>query len=90
MIIVDGQTYLKEEDAPNLGSLKCMKATYAPGGSNEKQIREYFGSEDDCKKVANKTIKIDYVATGSILLSDEGNVWMFNEVTKEWKSLTEK
>lgn len=74
MIVVDGRSYAKPEDAPDLGTIKCMKATYAPGGSNERQIREYFGDEADCLKVKNKTIKIDYVATGSILLSDTGRV----------------
>ena len=89
MVIVDGRAYRHEKDAPDLKSIKCTKVSYAPGGSGDKTIREYYGTDADCRLVANNTIKIDYVASGSILLSDEGNVWMFNEVTKVWSSLTE-
>lgn len=73
MYTIDGQLYEKKEDAPDLGSLRCV----AIKGSR----RFYMGLAADSFKLP----KYDSLGTGSYFRAlDTGIEKMYNASTKEW------
>ncbi len=75
-VVVDGQTYQKGEEIPDLGSIECVSADGAK--------REYWGLSIDESKLP----KYDNLATGSsCLMLDTGEYWGYISYNKTWYKL---
>lgn len=75
-VVVDGHTYTKGQEIPDLGSIACVDAVG--------NIREYRCLSADVSLLP----KYDDLATGSsCLVQDTGDYYEYNAYSKQWYKL---